>query len=161
MWKALRQLLKKQKDHSQIDERYLQIPERDLDLELKQKVIELERLGEAVSEKLQNKYTDAFEIQGKQNLSIQICRDIDGDILSGLTAERCFEKEYRSQITFNYGATKAYNEDLDCYTIELWYFYGGYKGTGCGTLLDLNKNDLEIEIEETLLFLLNDKQSEK
>ncbi|WP_326231585.1 hypothetical protein [Bacillus mojavensis] len=136
MWKALRQLLKlkKQKDHSQIDERYLQIPERDLNLELKQKVIELERLGEAVSEKLQNKHTDAFGIQGKQNLSIQICRDIDGDILSDLTAERCFEKEYRSQITFNYGATKAYNEDLDCYTIDLWYFYGGYKGTGCGTL---------------------------
>ncbi|MEG7281519.1 hypothetical protein [Bacillus sp. 0909A] len=161
MWKALRQLLKKQKDHSQIDERYLQIPEKDLNLELKQKVIELERLGEALSEKLQNKYTDPFEIQGKQNLSIQICRDIDGDILSDLTAERCFEKEYRSQITFNYRATKAYNEDLDCYTIELWYFYGGYKGTGCGTLFDLNKNDLEIEIEETLLFLLNDKQSEK
>ncbi|WP_413286314.1 hypothetical protein [Bacillus mojavensis] len=161
MWKALRQLLKKQKDHSQIDERYLQIPEKDLNLDLKQKVIELEKLGEAVSEKLQNKYTDAFEIQGKSNLSIQICRDIDGDILSDLTAERCFEKEYRSQIIFTYGATKAYKEDLDCYTIKLWHFYGGYKGTGCGTLFDLNKNDLEIEIEETLLFLLNDKQSEK
>lgn len=38
MWKALRQLIKKQKDHSQIDERYLQIPEKDLNLELKQKV---------------------------------------------------------------------------------------------------------------------------
>lgn len=32
---------------------------------------------------------------------------------------------------------------------------------GCGTLFDLNNNDLEKEIEETLIFLLNDKQFEK
>ncbi|WP_406590234.1 hypothetical protein [Bacillus atrophaeus] len=161
MRKALRQLFKKQKDQSQIDESYLQIPEKNLNLELKQKIIELERLGEVVSEKLQNKYTDVFEIQGKQNLTIQICRDIDGDILSDLTTDRYLEKEYRSRITINYEAVKAYDEDLDCFTIDLWYFYGGYKGTGCGTLYDLNNKDLEKEIEEALIFLLNDKQSEK
>ncbi|MCY8837732.1 hypothetical protein [Bacillus atrophaeus] len=161
MRKALRQLFKKQKDQSQIDESYLQIPEKNLNLELKQKIIELERLGEVVSEKLQNKYTDVFENQGKQNLTIQICRDIDGDILRDLTTDRCLEKEYRSRITINYEAVKAYDEDLDCFTIDLWYFYGGYKETGCGTLFDLNNNDLEKEIEEALIFLLNDKQSEK
>ncbi|MED4854740.1 hypothetical protein [Bacillus atrophaeus] len=52
MRKALRQLFKKQKDQSQIDESYLQFPEKNLNLELKQKIIELERLGEVVSEKL-------------------------------------------------------------------------------------------------------------
>ncbi|ASK23829.1 hypothetical protein BSSX_1934 [Bacillus subtilis] len=45
--------------------------------------------------------------------------------------------------------------------MDLWYYYGGYKGTGYGTLFDLNNNDLEKEIEETLIFLLNDKQFEK
>ncbi|MBJ7896501.1 hypothetical protein [Bacillus atrophaeus] len=161
MRKALRQLFKKQKDQSQIDESYLQIPEKNLNLELKQKIIALEGLAEVIAEELQNKYTDAFEIQGKQKLSIKICRDIDGDILSDLTAERCLEKEYRSQITINYGTVIDYDEDLDGFTIDLWYYYGGYKGTGCGTLFDLNNNDLEKEIEEALIFLLNDKQSEK
>ncbi|WP_343310590.1 hypothetical protein AAHT65_17420 [Bacillus atrophaeus] len=159
MRKALRQLFKKQKDQSQIDESYLQIPEKDINLELKQKVFTLEGLGEVIAEELQNKYTDAFEIQGKQKLSIKICRDIDGDILSDLTAERCLEKEYRSQITINYGTVIDCDEDLDGFTIDLWYYYGGYKGTGCGTLFDLNNNDLEKEIEEALTFLL--KQYEK
>ncbi|MER0467684.1 hypothetical protein ABR330_13610 [Bacillus cabrialesii subsp. cabrialesii] len=161
MWKTLRQLLKKQ-NQSPIDEGYLQIPKKDLNLELKQKIFELESLGEVVSKKLQNKYIDVFEAQGKPNLSIKVCRDIDGDELYDLTAERCLEKEYRSQITINYyRPAKAYDEDLDCCTIDLWYYYGGYKGTGYGTLFDLNNNDLEKEIEETLIFLLNDRQSEK
>lgn len=34
-----------------------------------------------------------------QYLNIKIRRDMDGDVLSDLTAERCLEKEYRSQIT--------------------------------------------------------------
>ncbi|MBL4965096.1 hypothetical protein [Bacillus halotolerans] len=67
MWKALRQLLKKQ-NQSPIDEGYLQIPEKDINLELKQKIFELESLGEVVSKKLQNKYIDVFEAQGKPNL---------------------------------------------------------------------------------------------
>lgn len=162
VWKTLRQLLKKQKNQSPIDDGYIQIPEKDFNLELKQMIFQLESLVEAVSEKLQNKYIDVFEAQGKPNLSIKVCRDIDGDIINDLTAERCLEKEYRSQITMNYYQTaKAYDEDIDYCTMDLWYYYGGYKGTGYGTLFDLNNNDLEKEIEETLIFLLNDKQSEK
>lgn len=82
-------------------------------------------------------------------------------MLSDLTAERCLEKEYRSRITINYGTVTAYDEDLDAFTIDLWYYYGGYIRTGCGTLFDLNNNDLEKEIEEMLIFLLQDKHSEK
>lgn len=161
VWKALRQLLKNQKNQSPLDEGYLQIPEKDINLELKQKIFELESLGEVVSKKLQNKYIDVFEAQGKPNLTIKICRDIDGDELNDLTAERCLEKEYRSQIAINfYQPAKAYDEDLDCITMDLWYYYGGFVGSGCGTLFDLNNNDLEKEIEEVLIFLLNDKQSE-
>ncbi|WP_369810940.1 hypothetical protein [Bacillus halotolerans] len=157
MWKALRQLLKKQKNQSLIDEGYIQIPEKDFNLELKQMIFELESLGEAVSEKLQNKYIDVFEAQGRPNLSIKVCRDIDGDVINDLTAERCLEKEYRSQITINfYKLEKAYDEDLDCITVDLWYYDGGFIGSGCGTLFDLNNNDLEKEIEEVLIFLLND-----
>ncbi|AFI28611.1 MULTISPECIES: hypothetical protein [unclassified Bacillus (in: firmicutes)] len=162
MWKTLRQLFKKQKNQSPIDEDYIQIPEKDINQVLKQVIFELESLGEAVSEKLQNKYAGVFEAQGKPNLSIKVCRDIDGDLINDLTAERCLEKEYRSQITINYyQPAKAYDEDLDCFTIDLWYYYGGFVGSGCGTLLDLNNNDLEKEIEEMLIFFLNYKQSEK
>ncbi|KXJ36511.1 hypothetical protein AX282_04490 [Bacillus spizizenii] len=162
MWKALIQLLKKQKNQSSIDEGYIQVPEKDINLELKQMIFELESLGEAVSAKLQNKYVGVFEAQGKPNLSIKVCRDIDGDELNDLTAERCLEKEYRSQIAINfYQPAKAYDEDLDCITMDLWYYYGGFVGSGCGTLFDLNNNDLEKEIEEVLKFLLNDKQSER
>ncbi|WIL35999.1 hypothetical protein QPZ67_03050 [Bacillus stercoris] len=72
------------------------------------------------------------------------------------------EKEYRSQITINYyQPEKAYDEDLDCCTMDLWYYYGGFKGTGRGSLFDLNNNDLEKEIEEMLIFLLNFEQSGK
>lgn len=119
--------------------------------------------GEVVSKKLQNKYAGVFEAQDKPNLSIKVCRDIDGDVLNDFTAERCFEKEYRSQIAINYyqPAIVCDDEELDCFTMDLWYYYGGYKGTGCGTLFDLNNNDLEKEIEEALIFLLNDKQFEK
>ncbi|WP_243572349.1 hypothetical protein [Bacillus stercoris] len=162
MWKTLRQLFKKQKNQSPIDEGYIQIPEKDINQVLKQVIFELESLGEAVSEKLQNKYAGVFEAQGKPNLSIKVCRDIDGDVINDLTAERCLEKEYRSQITINYyQPAKAYDEDLDCFTIDLWYYYGGFVGSGCGTLFDLNNNDLEKEIEEMLIFFLNYKQSEK
>jgi hypothetical protein len=162
VWKALSQLLKKQKNQSPLDEGYIQIPEKDINQELKQVIFELESLGEVVSKKLQNKYIDVFEALGKPNLSIKICRDIDGDVLNDFTAERCFEKEYRSQIAINYYQPAVVcDEELDCFTMDLWYYYGGYKGTGCGTLFDLNNNDLEKEIEEALILLLNDKQFEK
>lgn len=94
VWKALRQLLKNQKNQSPLDEGYLQIPEKDINLELKQKIFELESLGEVVSKKLQNKYIDVFEAQGKPNLTIKICRDIDGDELNDLTAERCLDNVF-------------------------------------------------------------------
>ncbi|MBK4203086.1 hypothetical protein EGI09_03835 [Bacillus subtilis] len=162
MWKTLRQLFKKQKNQSSIDEGYTLISEKDINQELKQVIFELESLGEAVSEKLQNKYIDVFEAKDKPNLSIKVCRDIDGDVINDLTAERCLEKEYRSQIAINfYRPAKVYDKDIDCITMDLWYYYGGFVGSGCGTLFDLNNNDLEKEIEEMLIFLLNYEQSEK
>ncbi|MEG7333939.1 hypothetical protein [Bacillus sp. 0102A] len=164
MRKALRRLFKIQKNQSPDADGYLHILDKNINLELKQKIYALEGLGEVVAEKLQRKYTDVFESQGKRNLSIKICRDIDidGDGISDLTAERCLEKEYRSQIIINYGTVTANeDEDMNAFTIDLWYFYGGFIGSGCGTLFDLNNNDLEKEIEEVLIFLLNDKQSEK
>ncbi|WP_237730428.1 hypothetical protein [Bacillus halotolerans] len=50
MWKTLRQLFKKQKNQTLIEEDYIHIPEKDFYLELKQMIFELESLGEAVSE---------------------------------------------------------------------------------------------------------------
>ncbi|CAN2251476.1 hypothetical protein [Bacillus vallismortis] len=156
MRKALRRLFKIQKNHSPDADGYLHILEKDINLELKQKISALEDLGEVVGEKLQRKYTDVFEGHGKRNLSIKICRDIDGDVISDLTAERCLEKEYRSQVTIHFGTVTA-NEDVDAFTIDLWYYYGGFIGSGCGTLFDLNNNDLEKEMEEALIFFLHDK----
>lgn len=75
-------------------------------------------------------------------------------MLSDLIVERCLEKEYCFWIIINYGIVIVYDEDLDVFIIDLWYYYGGYIRIGCGILFDLNNNDLEKEIEEMLIFLL-------
>ncbi|WP_039074043.1 MULTISPECIES: hypothetical protein [Bacillus] len=160
MRKALRPLFKTKKNQRPEADGYLHVLAKGINLELKQKIFALEGLGEVVAEKLQRKYTDVFEGHGKRNLSIKICRDIDGDVISDLTAERCLEKEYRSQVTIHFRPVTANeDEDVDAFTIDLWYYYGGFIGSGCGTLFDLNNNDLEKEMVEALIFLLHDNIS--
>ncbi|WP_411225925.1 hypothetical protein [Bacillus subtilis] len=66
MWKAFSQLLKKQKNQSPLDEGYIQIPEKDINQELKQVIFELESLGEVVSKKLQNKYAGVLKLRINQ-----------------------------------------------------------------------------------------------
>ncbi|MGF9966913.1 hypothetical protein [Bacillus rhizoplanae] len=130
---------------------YLSFPESEMNEELKRKIVELESLGKQLGKVLQRKYASVFESQGKQNLRIWVCRDIDGDENENLTTEQCFEKEYRSQLVIDYD---GHNHDFYAYYIELWYYFGGYF-RGSGTLYDFSNNDLETEIEEALKMLLN------
>ncbi|MCR8929060.1 hypothetical protein NLI92_004493 [Priestia megaterium] len=135
------------------DDKYILVPESEINETLKRDIVKLEEVGEAYCKSLQHKYRSKFERDGKQNLKIWVCRDIDGDQLPNLSSKQCLEKEYRSQIAINFdGFTDE--EDAYVYYIQLWYYFGGYfKGTG--TLYDLSKNHLEADIEEKLEELLN------
>lgn len=84
------------------------------------------------------KYIKEFELQGKQNLRIWVCGDIDGDEIEGLTSEKCLETECRSQIAIDYEDPKM-DEDFYADTIDLWYYFGGYLNSS-GTLYNISKN---------------------
>ncbi|MGP1908005.1 hypothetical protein ACTSEZ_07520 [Metabacillus sp. JX24] len=150
MLEKLRRFFMKQRQN-EMDEKYISVSENEINEELQRIIGELERIAEEISKVLKIKYSRIFENQGKKNLRIWICRDIDGDEIDDITAEKCLEKEYRSQIAINYDGPEF---DNDFYAaIELWYYFGGYF-KGSGTLYDLSKNDLENDIEETLKTLL-------
>ncbi len=134
---------------------YVFIPEAEINEDLKRNIVELERLADQLATILQIKYTKEFENQGKLNLRIWVCRDIDGDTEEDLTSANCLEKEYRSQIAIDYDGPK-YDDDFYANTFGLWYYFGGYF-KGSGTLYDLSKNDLEAVIEESLKNLLKEK----
>ncbi|MGG3452312.1 hypothetical protein ABER98_21175 [Domibacillus aminovorans] len=151
MFDKFRRLFKKD-EQNETDDRYALVSESEINEELKRNIVELEKLGEEWSEVLQRKYVNEFESQEKQNLRVWVCRDIDGDEIEGLTSEKCLEKEYRSQIAIDYDGPK-FDEDFYANTIELWYYFGGYV-KGSGTLYDLSKNDLEVDIEKSLKALL-------
>ncbi|ALC85165.1 hypothetical protein AM499_04545 [Bacillus sp. FJAT-22090] len=153
MLDKFKKFFKKEKQE-EIDDKYVFVPESEINEKLKRNIVELERLGEEWSKVLQRKFGNTFESQGKQNLRIWVCRDIDGDEKEDLTSERCLEKEYRSQIAIDYDGPK-YDDDFYAVTIELWYYFGGYS-EGSGTLYDLSKNDLERDIVEALKHCLND-----
>jgi hypothetical protein len=136
----------------EIGEKYVFVSESEINEELKRNIVELERLGDEWSKVLQRKYANIFESQGKQNLRIWVCRDIDGEEEEDLTSERCLEKEYRSQISIDYDGPN-FDDDWYADTIKLWYYFGGYFKSS-GTLYDFSKNDLETDIEEALKMLL-------
>lgn len=138
----------------QSDEKYIQVPVEEFSTSLKQKIIQLEQLAEELCENIQKKYAKEFEIQGKKNLRIWVCGDIDGDEIEGLTSDQCFEKEYRSQIAIDYDGTK-FDEEFYADTILLWYYFGGYI-KGCGTLYNLPMSSIEDGIEYSLKSLLNE-----
>ncbi|MGF7535477.1 hypothetical protein AAGG74_17635 [Bacillus mexicanus] len=135
------------------NKKYIEIPNNNINLDLKKKIEELERFGEQLGISLQNQYANKFKQQGKHNLKIWVCRDIDGDEINDLTSDRCLEKEYRSQIAINFDP--QVDDDFYAATIELWYYYGGFKNSGIGTLYNLDQNDLRKEIEEEIIYLLN------
>lgn len=148
---------KKNSQPSNQTKKYIKIPANNINKDLKKKIVELEHRGEQLCILLQNKYLDKFKQLDKHNFNVWICRDIDGDEINDLTPERCLEKEYRSQVAINFDPPQEDDEDCYAATIELWYYYGGFKNSGCGTLYNLDKNDLEKEIEEEIIFLLNNK----
>ncbi|WP_228307655.1 hypothetical protein [Priestia sp. J2] len=136
------------KQGQEADDKYILVPESEINENLKREIVKLEEVGEAYSESLQHKYRNKFEHDGKQNLKIWVCRDIDGDQLPNLSSEQCLEKEYRSQVAINFD---GFTDEEDAYVhyLQLWYYFGGYfKGTG--TLYDLSKNYLEADIEEKI-----------
>ncbi|MEH7330882.1 hypothetical protein CN330_07595 [Priestia megaterium] len=152
MFNKLKKLFMDKQDQ-ETDDKYILVPESEINENLKRDIVKLEEVGEAYCKSLQQKYRSKFERDGKQNLKIWVCRDIDGDQLPNLSSEQCLEKEYRSQVGINFdGFTDE--EDVYVHYIQLWYYFSGYfKGTG--TLYDLSKNHLEADIEEKLEELLN------
>ncbi|MFP7486238.1 hypothetical protein SFC65_18930 [Priestia filamentosa] len=147
MFKPFRHLFIHKKQHNKND-KYIEIPESEMNEELKRHILELELLGEEYTEVLQNKYTNKFERYGKKNLKIWVCRDIDGEEIEDLSSEECLEREYRSQVAINFDGFTA-KEDAYAYYIQLWYYFGGHSN-GTGTLYNLSVNNLENDIEETL-----------
>ena len=143
----------KKGERNEGDEKYVFVPDNEINEGLKTKIVELERLGEECSKVLQRKYANKLESKGKQNLRIWICRDIDGDEITDITSEKCLELEYRSQIVIDYDGPK-YDEDFYADTIELWHFSDVIKGKAYGTIYNLTKCNLETEIEDTLIKLL-------
>lgn len=136
------------KQDQETDDKYILVPESEINENLKRDIVKLEEIGEAYCKSLQHKYRNKFVLDGKQNLKIWVCRDIDGDQLPNLSSEQCLEKEYRSQVAINFDGFTG-EEDAYVHYIQLWYYFGGYfKGTG--TLYDLSKNHLEADIEEKL-----------
>ncbi|CAM4026899.1 hypothetical protein [Mesobacillus zeae] len=151
MLERLRRLFKNE-EQNEFDDGYLFVPESEINEELKSNIVKLETLGEECSIVLQRIYANRFESQGKQNLRIWVCRDIDGDEIEGLASENCLEKEYHSQIAIDYDGPK-FDDDFYAYAIDLWYYFGGYF-KGSGTLYDLSKNNLKDDIEAVLKTLL-------
>ena len=152
MFDKLKKLFMDKQDQ-EADDKYILVPESEINETLKRDIVKLEEVGEAYSENLQHKYRNKFERDGKQNLKVWVCRDIDGDQLPNLSSKQCLEKEYRSQVAINFD---GFTDEEDAYVhyIQLWYYFSGYfKGTG--TLYDLSKNHLEADIEEKLEELLN------
>lgn len=137
---------------NETDQKFVSIPENEMNKELKSRIFELERLGVEYCRILQKKYEKIFEKQGKYNIRLWISRDIDGDEIDGLSSENCLEKEYRSQITIDYDDQK-FDDDLYADTFLLWYYFGGY-WKGSGSLYDLSKNDLYSDVEDTLIMLI-------
>jgi hypothetical protein len=141
------------KQDQEADDKYILVPESEINETLKRDIVKLEEVGETYCKSLQHKYRSKFERDGKQNLKVWVCRDIDGDQLPNLSSKQCLEKEYRSQVAINFD---GFTDEEDAYVhyIQLWYYFSGYfKGTG--TLYDLSKNRLEADIEEKLEELLN------
>ncbi|KRF53527.1 hypothetical protein [Priestia megaterium] len=152
MFDKLKKLFMDKQDQ-EADDKYILVPESEINETLKRDIVKLEEIGEAYCKSLQHKYRSKFERDGKQNLKIWVCRDIDGDQLPNLSSKQCLEKEYRSQVAINFD---GFTDEEDAYVhyIQLWYYFSGYfKGTG--TLYDLSKNRLEADIEEKLEELLN------
>ena len=152
MFDKLKKLFMDKQDQ-EADDKYILVPESEINETLKRDIVKLEEVGETYCKSLQHKYRSKFERDGKQNLKIWVCRDIDGAQLPNLSSEQCLEKEYRSQVAINFD---GFTDEEDAYVhyIQLWYYFSGYfKGTG--TLYDLSKNRLEADIEEKLEELLN------
>ncbi|MGE6204227.1 hypothetical protein [Guptibacillus hwajinpoensis] len=138
---------------SDIDNRYIDVLQSDINEGLKKEIIDLEQLAIKLCTDLHKDYVKRFEERGKKNLSLWVARDIDGDEFENLTYESCLEKEYRSQISIDYDGPK-FSEEFYAETIYLWYYFGGYR-KGSGTLFDFMNNDLKSALEKKLLELLD------
>lgn len=107
------------KKRDKVSDEYVKVPANEINEDLKSHVIALEKLGEKYSEVIQKEYTSKFECNGKKNLKIWICRDIDGDQLPELTSNHCLEVEYRSQVAINF---EGFTDEEDAYCTI--YSYG-------------------------------------
>ncbi|MEK4752636.1 hypothetical protein MKX72_09080 [Priestia sp. FSL R5-0597] len=72
------------KQQDEASDRYVEVPANEINEDLKSHIIALEKLGGKYSEAIEKEYTSKFECNGKKNLKIWVCRDIDGDQLPDL-----------------------------------------------------------------------------
>ncbi|MDQ0247377.1 hypothetical protein J2S09_005026 [Bacillus fengqiuensis] len=136
------------------EQKYRIIVEQAFNETLKQEIMKLEQVSEGLCKEYEEKYTEEFKEKDKKNLRLWIVRDIDGDESENLTSNHCLEKEYRSQIAFDYDGPKLDGDFYAC-TTQLWYYFGGYFH-GEGALYGGNVQRLKNDIQETLIMLLND-----
>ncbi|MED3870417.1 hypothetical protein P4574_15595, partial [Priestia megaterium] len=101
MFDKLKKLFMDKQDQ-EADDKYILVPESEINETLKRDIVKLEEVGETYCKSLQHKYRSKFERDGKQNLKVWVCRDIDGDQLPNLSSKQCLEKEYRSQVAINF-----------------------------------------------------------
>jgi len=151
LFNKFKKLFTNKQQHEATD-KYIGVQEINEDL--KTHILQLEELGEKYSKVLQDEYKSKFECNGKENLKIWVCRDIDGDQIPYLSSDQCLEGEYRSRVAINFdGFTDE--EDAYAYYIQLWYYFSGGR-KGIGTLYDSSKHDLEADIKDRLEIVLKE-----
>ena len=137
------------------NEKYQLVLEREFNQNLKDKIYSIEKSAEEIGLELQREYQPIFN-NNKENLSIFVRRDIDGDVDSHLTSKQAFCKEYRSELVISFKDPNIGTDEEDLYIppILLWYYYGGYK-KGNGTLYNSSVTELKNEVILTLENRLN------
>lgn len=124
-------------------EKYSFIPKKLFTSELAETIRAKEEIVEVVTKHIQQIYRQDLE---KNEIYIEFCRDIDGDIDKTLTESDCFKSEYRSQIR-----AYRYDEDLDeepIDSIDIWYSFSG--NPSGGSLLNVPNDELEELLKQWL-----------
>lgn len=115
---------------------YSFIPKNFFTSELADTIRAKEKIVEVVTKHIQQIYRQDLE---KNEIYIEFCRDIDGDVDNTLTALDCFESEYRSQLRAYRFDEDHEEEPID--SIDIWYnFSGNHPG---GSLLNIPDEELE------------------
>lgn len=122
-------------------ENYSFIPKKLFTSELAETIRAKEEIVGAISKHLQQIYRQDIE---KNEIYIEFCRDIDGDIDKILTASDCFKSEYRSQIRAYRFDEDHEEEPID--SLDIWYNFSG--NNPGGSLLNVPDVELEEQLKQ-------------